>query len=516
MVTVPAVPVAPPETASLLPAAIFLAPIVSGFVILAAARLSRRVPQVLSLLTVATMAVLAFWMAARVVGGEVLTSWSNELRVDGLSALMVLVVSLVGLAATLYSVHYLEHEGVTDRIGVGRAEHRLAIFYALLVWFLGTMTWATVTNNIVMLYVAVEATTLTSGLLVAFFWDRRALEAGYKYLMLLTVGITFALFGCVVVYAAGAGTGKLAGKEALLISSLRQVAPLIPRPTALLATALLVVGFGMKAGLAPFHPWLPDAHAEAPTPVSVLLSGVMMKVALYALARTVSIFFPAVPQITLFLVGLGLFTMLLGVLAAMVQDDLKRLLAYSSVSQMGYVLAGVALGTYLGAFGGLFHLLNHALFKSLLFMAAGAVIYATGRRRVSELGGLARQMPVTSVCFVVGALAIAGFPPFNGFMSKFTIYVALADSGLWWAVGVAVFTSLLTMVALIRPAFKVFWAEPAQPATALSEAREVPATLWIPMVALAAACLLLGVVPGIANALLHGAAQLIATLAPTV
>ncbi len=517
MVTVQALPALPPETVSLLPAVVFLLPIASGCLILALrGRWSHGVAKGIALLTVAVMAVLAFWMAARVVGGSVLTSWSNELRVDALSALLIAVVAVIGLVAVVYSANYLEHEGVLDRIGVGQTERRIPIFYALVIWFLGTMSWAVVTNNIVMLYVAVEATTLTSGLLVAFFWDRRALEAGYKYLMLLTVGITFALFGCVVVYAAGAATGKLAGHEALLMSSLRHAAPLIPHHIALLATGLLVVGFGMKAGLAPFHPWLPDAHAEAPTPVSVLLSGVMIKVALYALARTVSIFFPAIPQITLFLVALGVFTMLLGVLAAMAQDDLKRLLAYSSVSQMGYVLAGVALGTYLGAFGGLFHLLNHAIFKSLLFMCAGAVIYATGRRRVSELGGLARRMPVTSVCFVVGALAIAGFPPFNGFMSKFTIYVALADSGLWWAVGIAVFTSLLTMVALIRPAMRVFWAEPAEPAAALAEAHEVPATLWVPMLALAAACLVLGVMPGIANALLSRAAQVIATLAPGV
>ncbi len=512
MVTVPALPDVTREVGSLLPAAAFLVPIVSGCLIVALPKRAHRVAQVIALATVAIMGALAIWMAVRVVHGEVLTAWSDELRVDGLSALMVVVVALIGLAAILYSVEYIEHQPLLDRIGVGKAERRLAIFYALLVWFLGTMTWAAVTNNIVMLYVAVEATTLTSGLLVAFFWDRRALEAGYKYLMLLTVGITFALFGCVMVYAAGAGTGRLTGREALLISSLRSVAPLMPHRTALLATALLVVGFGMKAGLAPFHAWLPDAHAEAPTPVSVLLSGVMLKVALYALARTVSIFFPSLPQITVFAVALGAFTMLLGVIMAMAQDDLKRLLAYSSVSQMGYVLAGVALGTYLGAFGGLFHLLNHALFKSLLFMTAGAVIYATGRRRVSELGGLAKQMPITSACFVVGALAIAGFPPFNGFMSKFTIYLALADSGLWWAVVIAVFTSLLTMVALIRPAYRVFWGEPAQPAAVLERAREVPPTLWIPMLALAAACLVLGVAPGIANALLHRAAVLIATV----
>ncbi len=181
----------------------------------------------------------------------------------------------------------------------------MRIFYGLLMWFLGTMLWGCVTNNVIMLYVAIEATTLTSGLLVAFYWDRRALEAGYKYLMLLTIGITFALFGCVLLYAGAAATDKLTGGSALLISNIRTVAQFIPSGTAAITIAFLVIGFGTKAGIAPFHPWLPDAHAEAPTPISVLLSGVMIKMALYALARTVSIFYPAWPQVTIFLVALG-------------------------------------------------------------------------------------------------------------------------------------------------------------------------------------------------------------------
>ncbi|MCJ7630416.1 MAG: hypothetical protein MUO50_18735, partial [Longimicrobiales bacterium] len=233
---------------------------------------------------------------------------------------------------------------------------------------------------------------------------------------------------------------------------------------------------------------------------------------IYALARTVSMFFPVIPQLTVFAVALGSFTMFLGVILALVQDDLKRLLAYSSVSQMGYILAGVGLGTYLGYYGGLFHLLNHAIFKALLFMSVGAVVYGTGVRKVSELGGLARQMPLTGACFLVGALAIAGFPPFNGFMSKLTIYLALAGSGLWWAVAIAILTSILTMVALLRPAYRVFWAAPTGDAHRFQQVREVPATVWGPMVVLALACLILGILPQVAHGLLSRAAEALAML----
>ena len=292
----------------------------AGAIVFSATRMGRTFQQWLCVLTAALVTGLSAWMAYRILKGVVLTTWSGELRVDALSALMVVIIGGIGLLTSVYSVRYLE-----ERMAEATAARRIRIFYGLLMWFLGTMLWGCVTNNVIMLYVAIEATTLTSGLLVAFYWDRRALEAGYKYLMLLTIGITFALFGCVLLYAGAAATNKLAGASALLISDIRNVAQFIPSGTAAITIAFLVIGFGTKAGIAPFHPWLPDAHAEAPTPISVLLSGVMIKMALYAMARTVSIFYPAWPQVTIFLVALGAFTMLLGIILALTQDDLKRL-----------------------------------------------------------------------------------------------------------------------------------------------------------------------------------------------
>jgi formate hydrogenlyase subunit 3/multisubunit Na+/H+ antiporter MnhD subunit len=246
--------------------------------------------------------------------------------------------------------------------------------------------------------------------------------------------------------------------------------------------------------------------------VSVLLSGVMIKMAAYALARTVSIFYPAWPQVTIFLVALGTLTMLLGIILALTQNDLKRLLAYSSVSQMGYVLAGIGLGTYLGCYGGLFHLLNHALYKSLLFMCVGAVMYATGARRISELGGLKSRMPITSACFFLGALALAGFPPLNGFWSKLTIYLALAQAGLWWAAVIAILTSVLTMVVMVRAGYRVFWGNAPSGVASAPNLREVPARMFVPMIILAGACAFVGIFPQAPYALLNRAAAVLATL----
>jgi hydrogenase-4 component F len=497
---------------SSLPALAFLVPLAAGALVFFGRGLGRWFWQGLAIAASLAMSAIGAAMIRTVVAGGVLVSWGNELRVDALSALLVVTIGGLGLLTSIYSVRYVMQPAMLGRVGAAAAGRRLPLFYGLLLWFLATMAWGCVTNNLIMLYVAVEATTLTSGLLVAFYWDRRALEAGYKYLMLLTIGITFALFGCVLIYAAASATGRLTGGQALLISEVKHVAHLFPAGTALLAVAFLLVGFGTKAGVAPFHPWLPDAHAEAPTPISVLLSGVMIKMAVYALARTVSIFYPQWPQLTLFAVALGVFTMILGIVLALAQDDLKRLLAYSSVSQIGYVLAGIGLGTYLGCYGGLFHLLNHAVIKALLFMCVGAVIYATGARRISELGGLARKMPITSACFFLGALAIAGMPPFNGFMSKLTVYLALARAGMWWAAGAAIAVSLLTLVVVVRAARAVFWGAPGGATLALPALREVPASMWLPMAVLAAICLLLGVAPQMPYPLLDHAAAVLSTL----
>lgn len=498
-----------PATPSSLPMLVCVVPLAAGAVVLLGARLGRRFWHAVTLLATAITAGIGLLMAGAVLAGAPLVSWRNELRVDALSALLVATIGVIGFLTCIYSKRYVEQTGLLTRLGEEAAARRLPLFHALLLWFIGTMIWGAVTNNIVILYVAVEATTLSSGFLVAFYWDRKALEAGYKYLMLLTIGITFALMGCVLTYAAAASTGQLAGHDPLLLSELRRVIPAVPRGTALIAAAFLIVGFGTKAGIAPFHPWLPDAHAEAPTPISVLLSGVMIKMAIYALARTVSMFYPSWPTLAVFLVALGTFTMVLGVVMALVQDDLKRMLAYSSVSQMGYVLAGLGLGTALGCFGGLFHLLNHALIKALLFMCVGAVIYATGARRLSELGGLARRMPVTSGCFLVGALAISGFPPFNGFLSKLTVFVALAQSHLWWALALAVATGVLTAVVLVRAAYSVFWRDEAG---RFGDAREAPWTMLAPMIVVAALCVVLGVAPQLVAPLLEQAAAAVATV----
>jgi multicomponent Na+:H+ antiporter subunit D len=251
-----------------------------------------------------------------------------------------------------------------------------------------------------------------------------------------------------------------------------------------------LTGFGLKAAIVPFHAWLPDAPPSAPAPISAMLSGVLIKVSgVYAMMRIFLNVFGLTPALTTVLSVLGIASIFVGALAAMGQNDIKRMLAYSSISQIGYVVLGFAVGTPLGVLGGLFHLFNHALFKSLLFLNAGAVEQSTGTRSLDKMGGLAKRMPLTAATSAVGSLSIAGVPPLNGFWSKLLIIIALWNAGQYVFAAVAILASLVTLAYFLSLQRRVFFG------TTLPDwvdVREVGIGLLIPPVALAAVTVALG------------------------
>jgi hydrogenase-4 component F len=496
---------------SSLPLAAILVPVAAAVVAYAGGRRWRLLSEALALLATGTSLALAAGICYATLsgtGGGALvwmrgTFWA--LHVDALSALLIVLISTLAFLVVIYSTSHMRVLVAAGKV----PEERLPLFYGLILLFVATMIWACATDNIIVLFLAVEATTLASALLVTFYWNRRALEAGYKYLLLLTVGITFALFGCVLVYAAHAGYAPGSHWDAMMLSGIRAHATAIAAQSPsmlILAMGFLLIGFGTKAGLIPFHPWLPDAHAEAPSPVSVLLSGIVIKVGAYAIARTVVPFFVPLPGLQTLVVLLGCVTMLIGIALVAAQDDLKRLLAYSSVSQIGYVVVGLGVGTYLGFFGAIYHILNHALAKSALFLGAGAIEQTTGTRALGKLGGLSRAMPVTAACFLTACLALGGAPGLNGFMSKITICMAAMSAGFWWAALIAVLTGVLTLVVLVRVAVGIFWRGSEAPSP---ELKEVPAAMCAVMIVLVLLCVALGVWPvWIAPALSHAAVAL--------
>jgi hydrogenase-4 component F len=495
-----------PTAVSILPFLVFLVPIVFSLLIFGLGRLGKAYRHGLALTGIIATLVISVLIAARVLQGEVLTSWSNNLYVDGLAALMEIAASVMGVIVVIYSMSYF---GEKTEVAEAHPFTSMTSYYGQILMFLGLMNWTCATNNIIMLYVSLEFTTLATVFLVTFHWNKPALEAGYKYLLLVTVGVVFALLGSVLLYAAA--IPYLPVSRVLLLTELGSIATKIPTNIVLLAAAFLVVGFGTKAGLVPFHAWLPDAHAEAPAPVSALLSGIVIKVGAYALARTISVFAPHYGAIPLFVAILCSLSMVVGMMMALVQDDLKRMLAYSSVAQIAYVIEGLGMGTYLGIYGGLMHLLNHSIVKGLLFLAVGALIYATGKRKVSELAKIRLSMPMTAFAFFVGIFALSGMPPFNGFVSKFTLFLALGESKLLWAAVVGIITSLMTLVCFFRAGAKIFWSDKEVHAVGAEtvSAKEVPVGMWAGMVALALLAIVLGVFPQIVHPLLDSATKCI-------
>jgi multicomponent Na+:H+ antiporter subunit D len=263
--------------------------------------------------------------------------------------------------------------------------------------------------------------------------------------------------------------------------------------------ALFIMGFGLKASSVPFHAWLPDAHPSAPAPISAMLSGVLIKaLGVYAIMR---IMFNVIGQhilVSHIMMFLGALSMVVAGLLAVGQSDFKRMLAYSSISQIGYVMIGLGLAldprastavAALGLVGGLFHLVNHAIFKSLLFLCSGAVEYRTGTRDLGKLGGLIKKMPVTGATCAIGSLSIAGLPPFNGFVSKLLIFIALFRGGymIYGSIAVAVgFITLYYFLKLQREA--LFGTIPE----ALARVKEAPFAMTLPLVILAILCLVMG------------------------
>ncbi|MGC8842680.1 MAG: complex I subunit 5 family protein, partial [bacterium] len=292
----------------------------------------------------------------------------------------------------------------------------------------------------------------------------------------------------------------------LLFTHIKRVIPQIPENIILLSAVLFTVGFGTKAGLAPFHPWLPDAHAEAPTPISVILSGIMIEMGLYALLRTLGLFLPTYSVVASILLILAVFSMLLGALLAMVQSDLKRLLAYSSVSQIGYIAMGLGIGTYLGYYGAFYQLISHILAKPLLFMCVGAIIYSLALRNIEELGGVGKRMPITMACFFIGAFSLSGIPPLAGFLSKLTLIISTAHAHLWWLLLLTLLTSLLTLFYAVRAAYTAFWGEEKN--EKIKEAKEAPLSILFPIIIFSIFTFLLGVYPQLLYPILHSASLL--------
>lgn len=396
-----------------------------------------RSPRVGALLNITASAcglVAALWLASEVlqlgaIGGE-------QFYIDTFNVYLIVLTAFIGLTTTLFSRPYMRHELEIGRV-TGR---RLRLYHASFQGFLFSMLLALSTNNLGVLWVALEGATLATVLLVSLYRTPESVEAAWKYFILCGVGIAQALFGTVLLYLAAARVIE-DPNQALLWSVLHAHADQLEPVVMSIAFIFLLVGYGTKVGLVPLHNWLPDAHSEGPTPMSAVLSGLLLNVALYAIVRVKMLTDAALgadagqPGLAGFLMmGFGLASFIVAGLFLHRQRDIKRLFSYSSIEHMGLMTFAFGLGGALATFGALLHMTVHSLAKSAIFVTVGHASQIAGSQSIDAIRGLIRTQPTVGWGLLVGTLAIAGFPPFGVFVSEFLVLTATMQAYPWLTV----------------------------------------------------------------------------------
>jgi len=372
--------------------------------------------------------VAACALTAEVVANGPLFAWHREFFIDALNVFLVTLTAFVGLTTAIFSRPYMRIERDHGRM----TPPRLRLYHSMYQLFGFTMLLALTTNNLGLLWVAMEAATLTTVLLVSVYRSAASLEAAWKYFILCGVGIAQALFGTVLLYMAAE---KVIGAEggALLWTSLNAAKASLDPNIITLAFAFLFIGYGTKVGLVPLHNWLPDAHAEGPTPVSAVLSGLLLNVALYAILRCKVLTEGALasPLAGRMMIGFGLLSVIAATFLLLRQKDVKRMFAYSSIEHMGLMTFAFGLGGPIANFAGLLHMTVHSLIKSAIFFAVGHAAQKAGTQVMDDIRGLIKVNPMVAWGLMLGTLAILGMPPFGVFASEFLILTTAMHEQPW-------------------------------------------------------------------------------------
>jgi hydrogenase-4 component F len=394
---------------------------------------------------------VALWR--HILAGDVLTSGPREfLRADALSTLLALCVSVVGALAAWLGPGMGGDDGYD-----GAQARRFRIFGNL---FTFAMLFAVTTNNVGFMWIAIEATTISSAMLIPLHVTKASVEASWKYILIGSIGIALAFGGTVLGYfdfvnLAGRQEGAL--NWTVLMASASRLHPQVIQ----LAFVFILIGYGTKAGLAPMHTWLPDAHSEAPSALSAMMSGVLLAVALYAVIRWEAVVNAAVGTgfTDGLFIALGVLSIAIAAFSLVIQHNYKRMLAYSSIEHTGLICVGLALGP-LGTFAAMLHLLNHTLAKSMMFFLAGRVLHRYGTTEISRVSGLLKVMPWTGGLFAAGVLAVVGLPPFGLFISEFALFRAGFAAGRPWLMGLVLALLAVAFVSMIGHLNRMLYGPP--------------------------------------------------------
>ena len=448
------------------------------------------------------MLILGIALAAAATRRHLPVVAGGVLRADALSAFMVVVIGAIALLASWQSARYLSAE-----IARGACTGRHATLYTVLVQaFVSCMLVAVLAANLGVMWVAVEATTIATTFLVGHRRTSGALEASWKYMVICSVGVALAFLGTVLIYfAAQHATGHAAGS--LDWTSLMAAAHRLNPGVVRLAMGLLILGYGTKVGLAPMHSWLPDAHSQAPAPVSALMSGVLLTVAFYALLRFKAIadgaLGPAYPRALL--VAAGLASLAVAASLLLTQRDYKRMLAYHSIEHMGLIALGAAAGSSLAIAAVLLHILGHGLAKGVLFLASGEILLAEGTSEIAKVPALLSRRPVLGGIFGFGLIALLGLPPFSLFASELNMVRAEFAAGLGWAAAIALICMAVIFAAVMAHGRHLLLGDAAPQ----GRREATPRAVAVPLTAGLLACAVIGVSAWPLQPLLHAAARVV-------
>lgn len=411
-------------------------PLGAAFIMALLSRTDERIKDSFAMLAAISLPVLSVLTLMRVTAlspyplvhriGSLMPPAGTSFVVDGLSAFMLLTVNSVAFLVTVYASGYMKK--YTDKWK----------FYTLFFMMVSGINGVLIASDIFTLYVFMEIAAIAAYFLVAFGTGAEELEASFKYAIMGTVASAFILLGIAFLYGA-TSTLNMAGIASVIAMS--------PQARIIqFVSVLFLMGFGLKAALVPFHAWLAYAHSSAPAPVSAMLSGVLIKaLGIYAIARIFFSVFGMTTQVCQILIALGVLSMIIGAILAFGQSDIKRLFAYSTVSQIGYISLALGVATPLAFVGAIFHLFNHSAVKSLLFLNSGSIEHMTGTRDLNRISGMIKHAPVTGYTTLLGALSISGVPPFGGFWSKLIIVFACVQAGHPFLALIAVLVSILTL-----------------------------------------------------------------------
>jgi multicomponent Na+:H+ antiporter subunit D len=421
---------------------------------------------------------------------------------DGFTAIVVCIINLIGLLSAFYSISYIRRFTSEN------------YFYSLFCLMIAGMNGVVISGDLFNIFVFLEISVISAYALVAFGVEKNELEACFKYQVLGGLASFLILFGIGLIYWKAKTLNIADIKEAFSNG--------YDKTYYLFVQVLILCGFGLKAAIIPFHAWLPDAHSSAPSPVSAMLSGVLIKaVGIYVIIRLFFNMFVISENMAILITTLGTLSMVIGVFLAIGQWDIKRLLAYHSISQMGYVVLSVGIGMILIArgvrpevatlaiAGGIFHMVNHASFKGLLFLNAGAIEYTIGTRDLKRMGGLAKSMPVTSATSFIASMSISGIPPFNGFFSKLIIIIAAIMAKFYLLAILAVIVSIITLASFLKFQRYAFFNKSEHNKNL--KIKEVPFPMVFSMIILSVFCVLLSllVIPEIRDAILTPAVHVL-------